>query len=172
TGLCRTGDMFACERAGVAPDVLTVSKALSGGFIPVGACLHSQEVHDRMLSPEVGFPHSSTFKENSLAMAAGLAVLEELDRGGYLEVVRARSRSLFAGLEQLRSKHDVIADVRGRGLMLAVEFRADPATVVRKIVLPLVTEGRVVGPPAPLLTLTPPCVLSEACSAGFIDPLD
>jgi len=172
TGLCRTGDMFACDRAGVAPDILTVSKCLSGGFIPVGACLHSQDVHDRMLSPDIGFPHSSTFKENSLAMVAGLAVLEELERGGHLQVVRARSRSLRAGLERLRSKHDVVADVRGRGLMLAVEFRTDPGTVVRKIVLPLVTEGRVVVPPAPLLKLTPPFVLSENDIAGFIDALD
>ncbi len=86
TGFGRTGKMFALEHWGLEPDIVTVSKSLSGGYVPVGACLMSKEVYDNVFdSLEHAVSHGSTFAPNDLAMAAGLATLHELDEQGLVE---------------------------------------------------------------------------------------
>ena len=78
--------MFALEHWGLEPDIVTISKSLSGGYIPVGACLMSREVYDNVFdSLEHAVSHGSTFAPNDLAMAAGLATLHELDEHGLVE---------------------------------------------------------------------------------------
>ena len=125
TGLGRTGKFLALEHEeGIEPDMVTVAKALSGGMIPVGAVLMTRKVHegtfDRM---DRCIVHGSTFYQNDLAMAAGLATLEVLDSEGLIENAARMGELLRSRLEALREKHPVIAEVRGRGLMVAIEFK-------------------------------------------------
>src|SRR5581483_6749817 len=123
TGFGRTGKLFALEHWGLEPDLVPVSKSLSGGYVPVGALLMSRWVHERVFdSMENAFSHGSTFAPNELAMAAGLATLRELDD----EDLVARSERLGARLleltEPLVDRYEVVRDVRGLGLMWAIEF--------------------------------------------------
>jgi acetylornithine/succinyldiaminopimelate/putrescine aminotransferase/predicted amino acid dehydrogenase len=118
TGLGRTGRLFACEEDEVVPDVLLLAKALGGGLFPLGACL----VADAWWDERFALGHSSTFASNNLACAVGCAVLQALDPA-FLEQVAARGRRLGAGLYRLRARYPrVVADVRGRGLLWAVEL--------------------------------------------------
>jgi ornithine--oxo-acid transaminase len=123
TGLGRTGRMFACEHWGLQPDLITVAKALSGGYVPVGALLRRRSVHEAVFDTlEHAVSHGSTFAPNDLAMAAGLATLHELEARD----LPGRSASLGALLLErtrpLVERFDVVKDVRGLGLMWAAEF--------------------------------------------------
>jgi acetylornithine/succinyldiaminopimelate/putrescine aminotransferase/predicted amino acid dehydrogenase len=121
TGLGRTGRLFACEHEGVVPDVLLVAKGLSGGLVPIGACLASSAWWD----PRFGLAHSSTFAQNNLTCAVGRAVLRELVTTDVVARAAARGERLLARLEALARRHPRwIAEVRGRGLLTALELRA------------------------------------------------
>jgi len=123
TGLGRTGTFFALEQFGAEPDILTVSKALSGGLVPVGAVLMRQRVFDAMYSSlERCYVHHSTFGSNTLAMAAGLATLEVIEQQGLVANSKAMGLRIRAGLERLKTKHKMLADIRGLGLMFAIEI--------------------------------------------------
>src|SRR6266511_730986 len=128
TGFGRTGRLFAFEHWGLEPDLVTVAKSLSGGYVPVGALLMAQRVYDAVFdSLEHSVSHGSTFAPNDLAMAAGLATLRELDDA---ELVARSARLGELLLEQTRAlveAHDVVREVRGLGLMWAVEF-AEPTS--------------------------------------------
>src|SRR4051812_33251653 len=126
TGFGRTGKLFAFEHWGLEPDLVPVSKSLSGGYVPVGALLMSKWVHEQVFdSMENAFSHGSTFAPNELGMAAGLATLRELDEQGLVE----RSAHLGARLLELTAplveRYEVVRDVRALGLMWANEF-AEP----------------------------------------------
>lgn len=124
TGLGRTGSLFACEQERVKPDVLVLAKALGGGIMPVGACLSSAEAY----SEDFGLKHSSTFAGNSLACRVGLKVLDLLttDHCNLLKVITKRGNMLKSGLIELKKKYPrQISAVRGRGLMLGLEFNMD-----------------------------------------------
>jgi acetylornithine/succinyldiaminopimelate/putrescine aminotransferase/predicted amino acid dehydrogenase len=121
TGLGRTGALFACERDGVEPDVLTLAKALGGGLFPIAACLYRRSVHTRRFE----IRHSSTFAGNALGCMAGLATLDLLERDDrrLVRAVAEQGEQLRDGLERLaRVYPGLIADVRGRGFMLGVQF--------------------------------------------------
>lgn len=121
TGLGRTGTMFACERDGVTPDVLVIAKALGGGLIPIGAALCSGDVY----TEDFGLKHSSTFAANSLGCRVGLAVLDVLARNDHLLLreVSRKGAKLKAGLEEVARRYPMIVKkIRGRGLMLGIEF--------------------------------------------------
>ena len=123
TGLGRTGRMFALEHWGLEPDVVTVSKSLSGGYVPVGACVMSAAVYDAVFdSLEHAVSHGSTFAPNDLAMAAGLAALHELDEQGLVERSERLGALLLERTRPLLERYDVVRDVRGLGLMWAIEF--------------------------------------------------
>ncbi len=124
TGLGRTGRLFACEAEKVSPDLLVLAKALGGGMMPIGACLSSDKVYNE----DFGMKHSSTFAGNSLACRVGLKVLDMLTEkdSAALKHVKKMGRLLKNGLLELRDKHpDLIKAVRGRGLMLGLEFNMD-----------------------------------------------
>jgi acetylornithine/N-succinyldiaminopimelate aminotransferase len=123
TGMGRTGRMWAHEWTGIAPDLMSVAKALCGGF-PAGALLASEEVGAHLTSGS----HGSTFGGNPLACAAGLAVLAEL-RGGLLERSREVAARLRAGLERLRPEGRV-ERVRGQGMLLGLVLRGVAAAEV------------------------------------------
>ncbi len=121
SGLGRTGDLFACDSEQVAPDVMTLAKALGGGLMPLGAVLANAKAY----SEAFALKHSSTFAGNTLACRAGLAALECLTRNHreLLDQVRENGTRLKAGLKQLAERYPhVICDVRGRGYMLGLVF--------------------------------------------------
>ncbi|MBW6463080.1 MAG: aminotransferase class III-fold pyridoxal phosphate-dependent enzyme [Firmicutes bacterium] len=121
TGLGRTGTLFACEEENVAPDVLVLAKALGGGIMPIGACLSNETAYNE----DFGLKHSSTFAGNSLACRVGLRVLDLLseDNKNMLKSVREKGKILSKGLKELQKKYPgLISKIRGRGLMLGIEF--------------------------------------------------
>jgi acetylornithine/succinyldiaminopimelate/putrescine aminotransferase len=123
TGLGRTGKLWAYEHYGLEPDMVTVSKALSGGYIPVGATLCSAEVFDRVYSKmERAVVHSTTFGRNQLAMVAGLATLQTLDDEHIVERAQTTGDAFSTALAPLVERYELFTEVRGKGLMIGLEF--------------------------------------------------
>lgn len=128
TGLGRTGAAVASDQDRVVPDLLCLSKALSAGLVPVGAVVGRAAVFDRVFdSIERSVVHSSTFRENPLAMTTGLAVLQVIDDEGLIDRAARIGRRIADGLRGLATREPGIREVRGRGLMLGVEL--DPAAM-------------------------------------------
>lgn len=123
TGFGRTGRMFACEHEDVVPDVMCVSKALGGGLYPIGAYITTDEIWRRAYgTTETCLLHTSTFGGNSLACAAGIAAIQltvEHDLPARAERIGAYFSSR---LRELAARHDLIKDVRGKGMMIGVDF--------------------------------------------------
>ena len=123
TGLGRTGRFWAHEHYGIRPDIITTSKALSGGFIPVGAMISSSEVSDRVYSSmERAVVQSSTFKNNPLAMVAALATLSVIDDEDLIERARLTGELLQKELASLVDRFEFFHAVRGQGLMIGLVF--------------------------------------------------
>jgi ornithine--oxo-acid transaminase len=180
TGFGRTGRMFALEHWGLEPDLITVAKSLSGGYVPVGALLMSSEVYDGVFdSLPNSVSHGSTFAPNDLTMVAGLATIRELAS----EDLVARSARLGELLlEQTRpfvDRFEVVRDVRGLGLMWAIEFeeppggsrtwklleRIQPGLFSQLVVVPLFRDHRILSQVAGhglnVLKAIPPLVVTE-----------
>ena len=124
-GMGRTGRFLCCEHWGLEPDIVTLSKALSGGCLPVSATIARRKIHDAVFSSlERCQVHSTTFGQNELAMAAGLATLHVLEAERLIERAASTGEKLLKALAALKERHEMIADVRGKGLMIGIEFRA------------------------------------------------
>src|ERR1700749_4513876 len=122
-GLGRTGRFFSYQYDDVQPDIVTVAKALSGGYVPVGAMLTTDKIFSSVYSSmDKVMVHSTTFKGGPLAMAAGLAALAVIDDEGLVENAARRGEELMQGLRELQAKQDLIKDVRGRALIVGIEF--------------------------------------------------
>jgi ornithine--oxo-acid transaminase len=132
TGLCRTGPFLAGHRWGLDPDMVVLAKALSGGLIPSGAVLMSDKVYESVYS-SLGraIIHTSTYSENGLAMRAGLAALTAMDN----EDLGARAKVLGEHLRQMLSSalsgYEMVAAVRGAGLLNGIEFRPPESLKLR-----------------------------------------
>ncbi len=124
TGLGRTGTFLACTRAGVVPDAVLLAKALSGGVVPVGAMIVREEVWEPLFRDRHCFIHASTFGENDYAMAAGLATLGVIAEKSLVANAEAVGGEWMRAIEALRARHPMIAEVRGRGLLIGIELRA------------------------------------------------
>jgi ornithine--oxo-acid transaminase len=123
TGLGRTGKFFAYQHDDVQPDIVTVAKALSGGFIPVGATLAKGWIFDKVYSSmDRVLVHDSTFGSNAAAMAAGLAALSVIDDEDLVGNAERTGAALRDALQVLVDKYDMLPEVRGRGLMVGLEF--------------------------------------------------
>ncbi len=123
TGLGRTGKWWAVEHFGVEPDLLCMAKALSGGFVPVGAVACRPWIFDKVFNRmDRAVVHGSTFGKNNLAMAAGLATLEVLETEGWVDHAAQMGRQLVADLQPLVDQYECLKAVRGMGLMIALEF--------------------------------------------------
>ena len=134
TGLGRTGRFLAGEHWDLRPDLICLSKALSGGMVPIGAVLVSRAAFDRVFDGmERAVRHGSTFGGNDLAAAAALATLRVLEEEGLI----ARSRRLGALLLELTTplieRYEVVRDVRGLGLMWAIEFGPPAGAAARRL---------------------------------------
>ena len=123
TGLGRTGRWFALEHWGLEPDMICVAKALSGGFVPIGAVLVSRAAFEKVFDGmERAVRHGSTFGGNDLAAAVALATLGVLEREGLVARAERMGALLLELTTPLIERFDVVADVRGLGLMWAIEF--------------------------------------------------
>jgi ornithine--oxo-acid transaminase len=190
TGFGRTGRMFAFERWNLEPDLVTVAKSLSGGYVPVGALLMSQQVFDAVFdSLERAFSHGSTFAPNELAMAAGLATLDELEREQLVERSERLGDFLHERVQPLVEEHAVVQEQRGLGLMWALEFaepesgslawrvmeRVQSGLFAQLVVVPLFTHHRmlsqVAGHDMAVLKILPPLVVTEEDLDAFASAL-
>lgn len=125
TGIGRTGRFLACEHFGVEPDMVLLAKALSGGYVPVGAVAMRHRIFAKLFDRmDRALVHGSTFGKNDMAMAAGIATLEVLAEEKLVERAEAIGRALLAELQGLAGKHELVKEVRGKGLMIGLEFGA------------------------------------------------
>ena len=127
TGFGRLGTLFACEQAGVAPDIMTLSKSLTGGTLPLAATIASRDVFEAFLSDDLddAFMHGPTFTGNALACAAANASLDLFETEPRLQQVKAIETHLTAALEPCRGAAGpwgAVRDVRVRGAVGVVEM--------------------------------------------------
>ena len=191
TGFGRTGRMFALDRWGLEPDLLTVAKSLSGGYVPVGALLMSTGVYDAVFdSLEHSVSHGSTFAPNDLAMAAGLATLDELEAKHLPEQAARMGQLLLERTRPLVERYEVVKEVRGLGLIWAIEFeepaggsrswrmleRVQTGLFAQLVVVPLFEEHKILtqvaGHDSNVIKILPPLVLSEGDIDWFVGALD
>ncbi len=160
TGLGRTGRFLALEHWDLQPDIICVAKALSGGLVPIGAILVSRPAFDRVFDGmERAVRHGSTFGGNDLAAAAGLATLRVLEEEGLVGRARRNGALLLELTRPLIERYPVVRDVRGLGLMWAIELgppegrlgrslwggleRAQPGLFAQLLTVPLFHEHRI-----------------------------
>jgi ornithine--oxo-acid transaminase len=125
TGLARTGRWFALEHWNLEPDIVTLAKALSGGFMPTGAMITRREIFQKAVGTlERCYVQQSTYGRNRLSMAAGLAAIRVIERDGLVEHAARMGDRLRDGLYTLRDRYEMLDDVRGMGLMWGIELAA------------------------------------------------
>lgn len=190
TGIGRTGRFLAIEHEpDVTPDILVLSKALSGGYVPVGAVLTRREIYDQVFSSlERSVVHSSTFGQNSLAMVAGLATLTALDDDDALHRASETGARLLEALQALVPQFEFLHAVRGRGMMIGIELgeprhralraawsmvhRMDASLFPQAVVMPLLEEHgmitQVAGHRMDVIKLLPPLTLSPEDADAFL----
>ena len=128
SGVARTGRFLGGDHWNCTPDIISLSKGIGSGYVPLGAMAAPQRIVKPVLDMG-GFAHGHTYAGNPLACAAGLAVLGEVDRLKLTENAATRGEDLLDGLRGLQRRFPFIGDVRGKGLITAIEFVADPVTM-------------------------------------------
>ncbi len=125
TGLGRTGKFLAAQHYGVQPDIVVLAKALSGGLVPVGAVLMTEEIYEAVYgSLKRSIIHTSTYGENALAMRAGLATLEVIEQEKLAERALTLGSTLREKLKVALEHYEMVREVRGQGLFCGIEFQA------------------------------------------------
>ncbi len=197
-GIGRTGDFFAFQHEpGVQPDIIAAAKALSGGYIPIGATLARDWIFKKVYSSiDRVLVHDSTFGSNSQAMAAGLATLHVMDADGVVDNARKVGDLLQSRLAELVDRYELLREVRGRGLMIGIEFGRPTSWKLRApwMALQAARKGlfaqtvvhalfhrhhiltQVSGDHVEVIKLIPPLIIGEAevdrFVAAFIDVMD
>ena len=163
TGMGRTGEWFACRHAGVSPDVMSIAKALGNG-VPIGACLARGEAAEALQPGS----HGSTFGGNPLACSAALAVLETMERDGLVDAAASKGRLLRKRLEEALAGQNCVVEVRGQGLMVAIELNRSCGELVgmalARGLLINVTADRVIR-------LLPPLILEDEHVERIVETL-
>jgi ornithine--oxo-acid transaminase len=194
TGLGRTGRFLALEHWGLEPDLVTLSKALSGGYVPIGAVLSTRQVHAAVFdSMERAVVHSSTFANGDFAAAAGIATLSALDDEGLVAHAERMGALLLELTQPLVERHDVVREVRGKGLMWAIELqppssgfarrgtwnlveRGQPGLWAQLLTVPLLARHRMLtqvsGHHVNVVRILPPLMIAEADIRRFAAALD
>ncbi len=129
TGFGRTGTMFACEQAGISPDVMTISKGLTGGYLPMSVTCVSDEIYDAFYADYgegKAFPHSHTYAGNPIGCAAALAVQKIMKEQHILETAAENAKWLTAELDKAFAHHPNVGEIRHIGLIHAIELVKDP----------------------------------------------
>jgi len=164
SGLGRTGSMWASEHWETIPDIMCLAKGIAGG-VPMGVTLVKPDILSVMKKGE----HSSTFGGNPLACAAGTATLQALTQDGLIENAKNMGEKFLRGLNDLKSKHKIIREVRGRGLMIGVELKFEVKDILMEGIkkgLLLLYSGR------NILRLLPPLVISDEDVTKSLQILD
>ncbi len=129
TGFGRTGKMFACEHWGITPDLMTMAKGITSGYIPMGGAIARKPISDAFVgSAQAAFRHVITFGGHPVAAAASLRNIQIMEDEGLVENSARMGRYLLDGLEELKEKHTIIGDVRGLGLLCGLEIVKDRET--------------------------------------------
>jgi adenosylmethionine-8-amino-7-oxononanoate aminotransferase len=127
-GSGRTGSYFAFEQEGIVPDIVTLAKGLGGGYQPIGAMISRGQIHQQIVDAFGSFAHGHTYIGHATACAAGLAVTSVIENENLLARVQETGEMLRAALEQAFTDHPNVGDIRGRGLLLGIEFVEDRET--------------------------------------------
>jgi ornithine--oxo-acid transaminase len=191
TGFGRTGRLFAFEHWGLEPDMVPVAKSLSGGYVPVGGLMMSRAVHEAVFDRmENALSHGSTFAPNELGMVAGLATLHELESQGLVERSARLGELLLDLTRPLVERYPVVREVRGLGLIWAIEFgepqrgrrsyrlvdRIQPGLFAQLVTGPLFTRHRILSQVAghrmAVIKAIPPLTLGQEDLAWFVEALD
>jgi putrescine aminotransferase len=173
TGLGRCGALFACDLAGVVPDVMTLAKGLSGGVMPIGAYVARPAVWNAAYA-QAPLLHTSTFGGSPLACAAALAALDVLVEDGLAANARARGAELLAGAREIARRYPAaIADVRGAGLLVGVELRNEGygGTIIPELLKRGVTAAWTLNRQR-VIRLEPPLIVDAAQIATALAALD
>ena len=189
TGLGRTGKFLAVEHWGAEPDMVLLAKALSGGHAPVGAVLARRPIFEKVFNRmDRAVVHGSTFSKNDLAMAAGLATLEVIENERLIDNAARRGEQILEGFRSMNQRYELVKDVRGKGLMIGIEFGAPKSlklktawTVLEKvnsglfcqmITIPLFKEHKVLSQVAGhgnhTIKLLPPLTIGDE-DVGWIE---
>lgn len=192
-GFGRTGKLFACEHWGLEPDIMTVSKALSGGYCPTGAILFRRQIYEKTFSSlDRCIVHSSTFSQNDLAAVCGLATLAVLEEEKIVENAAAVGQYLLERLQALVGRYELLKEVRGKGLVIAIEFGAPKSMSLRAgwsmihklnqdlfcqaILVPLMMDHKILAQVAAhgmdVIKLIPPLVLTRADVDRFVSSFE
>src|SRR5213082_554316 len=193
TGLGRTGKMFGFQHWDLEPDIITLAKTLSGGYVPCGAIVTRREIYQRTFSRmDRCVVHSTTFGRNNLAMACGLAALEVIDHEKLVENSRKMGALLMERVDALGTKHSFIKEVRGKGLMVGIEFREpqefklkmawkvlhkiDKVLFAQMIVTQMLSKHRILtqvaGHAMDVMKILPPLIIGEKEVEMFVNVLD
>jgi acetylornithine/LysW-gamma-L-lysine aminotransferase len=163
-GLGRTGRLWACEHWNTAPDILCLAKGIAGG-VPMGATLVRPDILASMNKGE----HSSTFGGNPLSCAAGTAALKALTEDGLIENSERMGKIFREGLEKLKENHNMIREIRGKGLMIGIEMKFE----VKDILMGLMKKGvLMLYSGRNILRILPPLVISEEDITKVLDALE
>jgi ornithine--oxo-acid transaminase len=193
TGLGRTGRFLAVEHWGVEPDMVLIAKALSGGHVPVGAVLTRKRIYDKIFDRmDRAVVHGSTFAKNDLAMAAGLATLDVIESEGLISQSERLGDRLRLGLSDLIGRYEFLRAVRGKGLMIGIEFgpptslklkaswnlleSANKGLFCQLITIPLFAEHKILtqvaGHASHTIKLLCPLVITEADCDWIVGAFD
>jgi ornithine--oxo-acid transaminase len=182
TGMGRTGRFLACEHWDVEPDLVLLAKSLSGGHVPSSAVLTRKWIYDKVFDRmDKAVVHGSTFAKNDLAMAAGLATLEVMESERLMQNAERLGARLLASFGQMVERHELVKTVRGKGLMIGIEFGAPRSLKLKAswnlletansglfcqlIVIPLLKEHRILtqvaGHGNHTIKLLPPLIITD-----------
>lgn len=190
TGIGRTGSFLAIDQEGdVEPDMVVLSKALSGGYVPVGAVLVNGDAWKRVFSSlDRAIVHSSTFHQGAMAMTAGLAALAAYDETNAAENARRMGARIKDGLEAMKPRFEMLKEIRQRGLMIGIEFGAPKSLLLKAnwaathamdknlfaqaVVVPLMEDHRILcqvaGHNQDVVKLIPPLVIDDSDVDWFL----
>jgi acetylornithine/succinyldiaminopimelate/putrescine aminotransferase len=192
-GLGRAGKFLCCEHWKLEPDMVTIAKSLGGGYVPVSAVIMRREINNKVFGHlKRAQVHSTTFGQNDMGMAAGLATLHVMDEEKIVERSATVGAKLLAGLTALKEKHEMIADVRGKGLIIGIEFRpprslglkaawaaveaAEKGLFTQLVVMSLMRDHHILtqvgGPGVNIIKLLPPLIIGDEEVEAIVSALD
>jgi ornithine--oxo-acid transaminase len=181
-GLGRGGKFLCCEHWNLEPDMVTIAKSLGGGYMPASAVIMRREIYDKVFGNlKRAQVHSTTFGQNDMSMAAGLATLQVMDEEKIVQRSATVGAKLLARLSVLNEKYEMIADVRGRGLIIGIEFRppgnlalraawaaleaAEKGLFTQLVVMSLMRDHHILtqvgGPGVNIIKLLPPLIIGD-----------
>jgi ornithine--oxo-acid transaminase len=193
TGMGRTGKFLAIEHWGIQPDMVLLSKSLSGGYVPISCMMGKAEIFDKVYnSLDRCVVHSNTFSGNMMSMAAGIVTLDVMDEEKLVENCAKMGDKIVEGVNKLREKYELVKEIRGKGLLLAIEFhkpkslalkigwdllhKADAGLFSQAIIMPLLDDHHILtqtgGHAMDSIKLSPALCINEDDVNYFLNALD